>query len=507
MCYNGCECFGKTATNWPPNPAPRPIMHSFTDRELQRAKPGPKDRWLSEGLRTHGIGRLCVRISVRNAKHFYFRYTDPTRKRVKLPIGQYDPTGVDGITLDAARAHTASWNKLLRDPTTGDLKRFLARQPTRIGDTPTAASAHQQAEDDSLRALLDHYVAHLVHLKKESAYDVANQFKNHVYTPRPDLAARPAASITTDEFVTVLRVVVFGPDPKKHPELGHGRTGAKLRSSLRAAYALAIASAADPALPESVTKFGVRTNPLASIGAMGHFTVPLTRELNSSELGHFWARLGKRDGVIANTLKIALLLGGQRLAQLVRLVVKDVNLVNGTLQLYDIKGRRKTPREHLLPITAPIRCLLAPLVERSRAANCARVFTTTLKVAVRPETLSDLLNEICVEMLAAEETDSKFELRDLRRTAETRMAQQLGILPHIRAQLQSHDLGGVQLKHYDKWTYIDEKRDALEKWAIKLDQWQAEAMAKPAVAPPLSTGVVIPFTRKLAVPRAGSVSR
>ena len=46
-----------------------------------------------------------------------------------------------------------------------------------------------------------------------------------------------------------------------------------------------------------------------------------------------------------------------------------------------------------------------------------------------------------------------------------------GIPPaHVRAQLQSHGLGGVQARHYDRHDYMDEKRDALRAWERRLAQ-------------------------------------
>ena len=50
---------------------------------------------------------------------------------------------------------------------------------------------------------------------------------------------------------------------------------------------------------------------------------------------------------------------------------------------------------------------------------------------------------------------------DLRRTVETRLAAE-GISKDVRAHLQSHGLGGVQSKHYDRHDYLAEKRAALE---------------------------------------------
>lgn len=44
---------------------------------------------------------------------------------------------------------------------------------------------------------------------------------------------------------------------------------------------------------------------------------------------------------------------------------------------------------------------------------------------------------------------------------ETRLAAE-GVHMDVRAQLQSHGLGGVQARHYDRHDYLDEKRAALE---------------------------------------------
>jgi hypothetical protein len=49
---------------------------------------------------------------------------------------------------------------------------------------------------------------------------------------------------------------------------------------------------------------------------------------------------------------------------------------------------------------------------------------------------------------------------DIRRTVETRLAA-LGVPQEVRARLQSHGLSGVQARHYDRYTYVAEVRDAL----------------------------------------------
>ena len=60
-----------------------------------------------------------------------------------------------------------------------------------------------------------------------------------------------------------------------------------------------------------------------------------------------------------------------------------------------------------------------------------------------------------------------FDLHDLRRTVRTNMSA-LRVPPHIAEAVLGHVVTGIQ-KHYDRWSYLDEKREALEAWARKVE--------------------------------------
>jgi integrase len=53
--------------------------------------------------------------------------------------------------------------------------------------------------------------------------------------------------------------------------------------------------------------------------------------------------------------------------------------------------------------------------------------------------------------------------RDLRRTWKT-LAGQAGVPKEIRDRIQNHTLQDVSSKNYDRWTYMPEKRAAMETW-------------------------------------------
>jgi hypothetical protein len=70
-----------------------------------------------------------------------------------------------------------------------------------------------------------------------------------------------------------------------------------------------------------------------------------------------------------------------------------------------------------------------------------------------------------------------FQLRDIRRTCETALAR-MGVSKDMRAQIQSHGLGGIQARHYDRHDYMPEKATALRAWAKYLETAPADNVAQ-----------------------------
>lgn len=63
--------------------------------------------------------------------------------------------------------------------------------------------------------------------------------------------------------------------------------------------------------------------------------------------------------------------------------------------------------------------------------------------------------------------------RDLRRTWKT-LAGGAGLGLEIRNRIQGHALQDVGSRHYDRHSYLEEKRAALEQWERELQAWMAE---------------------------------
>jgi integrase len=217
---------------------------------------------------------------------------------------------------------------------------------------------------------------------------------------------------------------------------------------------------------------------------LSQFNRTRKRHLNALELGEFLKRLdGLPPGAKKDVLTLCLDLGGQRPTQLLRARETDVDLPACTITLYDPKGARTQPRVHMLPLTETTfeivkRRLDALKLAREEAkrkgeadnmlvAGSMWLFSTDDRTGMREETISELVKNISADMVKAEEAREPFQLRDLRRTAETMLAK-LGMGPNIRGEVQSHGLGGVQKRHYDQHDYLEEKRAALQLWASHL---------------------------------------
>jgi integrase len=404
-------------------------MAQITTNAL-RAKWRGKDEWLSDGG-PRGAGRLVARLT-ESGPQFLFQYFLPNAGReVKrfLPVGPYDAEGTRGLSLPKARDRAAELSALYRAGTT-DLHAHFQRQREaeergRRATEEAARRAKEDAQRGTLRQLLAAYVGHLERQGKQSVRDVRSIFNTHVLEAEPELAGRKASELSVDDLVGLISRVV---------EAGKGRTADKLRSYLRACYQLAVESKTNPAAPMALRAFRISVNPVASVGALSQFNRARDRVLSAPELGAYLRRLDTlQPGPQKDALELLLLLGGQRPMQLLRLKAGDVDLDAATVTLYDGKGARSQPRRHVLPLVKEAAAILERRLEKQAAAQEAAtapeerssdvpLFSTDDRTGMRHETLSALVADIAGKMVKEKEARERFQLRDLRRTAETMLA-------------------------------------------------------------------------------------
>ncbi|GAB1843333.1 hypothetical protein MyNCGM152_40970 [Achromobacter xylosoxidans] len=408
----------------------------LTDRKIKGLKPGES----ATDPSPRGQSGLAVRRLASGGLSWYLTYSSQRRThRIAIAASAT-------LTLAEARerhADLCARIEALR-PRYPDLARVNDLRGMLDADDAQRDAQAQAEGQATLAALLAAYVEDLKARGRIRVREVETCIARHILAPHPGLAAKPARAVTLDDCLLIVRRVVDG---------GHVREAAKVRSHLRAAYTAAIAARQRADGLPALAALGLSDNPAANIAALrGGQGKPGERALSLAELRAYWHRI--QD---VPQLLLHLLSGGQRVEQLARVTTTDLDRTSMMMVLRDPKGRRETARVHAVPLLAEALAAIDAM-----CPGDGFVFSVSAgRLGASYKAIDDLLKPIVAAMLAAGEASEAFTLGDLRRTVETRLAA-AGVPESTRAQLQSHGLSGVQQRHYDRHSYLDEKRAALE---------------------------------------------
>jgi integrase len=388
-----------------------------------------------------------------------------------VPLGPHSKNRTKGfLTLEEARAnardHCSSAVNVDRDrPTDGRPGKASheavaqAQTTTSPPSRPVEPPGSNPVASGTLADLCRTYITVLKAAgKHHSVQDCESYFRRHIEPT--EYASVAAGDLTPDQAAKLIRKV---------RETGKKCTAKHLRSFLHAAYAKACNANLDTEAPAALIAFGIISNPISKVPAARDKGVQRKRNLSVPELTGLWRYLHPADEslltVEMRVVRFDLLLGGQRCEQLMRVKTNEVDTDADTIQLYDPKGNRDEPRPHLLPMSPPAKRDALWFLQHSQLLGSEFLFAGRCQGrSLHPNTVSKAVVKISDALLKSKAITSRFGYADLRRTAETRMAQ-LGVAPHIRAHIQSHDLGGIQITHYDMWEYLPQKHDALAQWA------------------------------------------
>jgi hypothetical protein len=107
---------------------------NITDRELaaaiRTAKKTGADVWVRNIEKSRGVGRLEFRAKAAGDCSAYFRYTDSTGKRDRVPsFAVYDPRGESGLTLKEIFAKSSEYSRLYQSDTATCGRTWNNRKP------------------------------------------------------------------------------------------------------------------------------------------------------------------------------------------------------------------------------------------------------------------------------------------------------------------------------------------------------------------------------------------
>lgn len=450
----------------------RPPQAPITKNDIPGLDPG--SWWTDPGGR--GEGRFQTRKSAGGSVGFYYRFTNSAGIQERIAIGTFDAEGRTGLTLAQARDKARDLTSRYKKGDT-DLKDAIAAEKAAelaaAVQASAAAEKRKVQEAATLGALLTAYVQQLKRDQKPSAKAVGLSLALHVEKAHPTLWKREASAITGDELLDIIAPLASPEPTEKDPEPAPRlREAAKLRSYLRAAFAAAVKARHDARALPALRALKLTTNPARDLTTIDGAMKSRDRALSVAELRAYWKRIVDLGTPWGPLLRFHLLTGAQRLEQLARATVADLDKDAKTITLWDGKGRRKEPRRHVLPLLPEAEAALVEMIQakprKDGEAIAARLgpfafSASNGEAGASYHGCATAVREIAAAMLEAGELDegkTVFTIGDLRRSVETRLAA-LGVSVDIRAQLQSHGLGGVQARHYDRHDYAGEKRAAL----------------------------------------------
>lgn len=383
---------------------------------------------------------------------FYWRFTingQTPRERIGLydssaPPKSLQPTAKGYSVQAAIRAAEVLAQKHHANIGAGGYPALLAAEAEakRIAAETVlvAAAAKKEAARHTLENLLADYCDHLETLGRTSHRDARSIFKLHIADAWPKVAARPASEVTAEQFADMMRKLL---------EAGKGRTANKLRSYARAAYQTARAARSKASIPIRFKAYGIAHNPVGDTSPDESANKAAKHPLTAEELRTYWKAIKAMPGFRGALLRLHLLTGGQRLAQLVNIKTADAGA--DAITLFDGKGRPgKAPRPHQVPLLPAA----AAALRECAPAGLYALSTDGGKRHVAAETLSEWA-------MAAGAAIPEFQTKRIRSGVETLLAS-ARVSTEIRGRLQSHGISGVQARHYDGHDYMDEKREALE---------------------------------------------
>ncbi len=205
------------------------------------------------------------------------------------------------------------------------------------------------------------------------------------------------------------------------------------------------------------------------------------RFLEYDEIKEFWCALGRMPRMsvqVRLALKI-LLLTGVRSGELRLSKWKDIDLDKG-LWIIPVENQKLSPKQarEAKPFTVPMVPVVVSLFKELQDYADRSVWVIPGRGEGGKEPIADkVLGKAVRRMFALKiQVDGEgvplidippFSPHDLRRTMRTHLSR-LKIAPHICERCLNHSIGRI-VQTYDHHDYLDERREALEKWANAVD--------------------------------------
>lgn len=394
---------------------------------------------------SRGMGSLLLQVNQTGAATF--RYLQKVNgKRKYIALGNYAKNGNGGITLAEARKLALEYGGLAKKGIS--VKSYLLEKKAEE-DRLNAIQAREN-KAGSFGQLIDSYIKTMQTEGKRTWPRVLASIEKDVFPVIP--RTQKAKSVTDSQIIDILSGMI---------ERGADTQSNRIRSYLHTAFNIGLKHDKDPAKKQTEVLFGLEHNPVAHIPKQKSAEKTGTRYLDKEELKRLLGLLNEGKGIsewTANIIKLCIFTGGQRPYEIVTAKRSKVDFDNEILEISEEYSKNK--KSHLIPLTKSAFDIVKWFDERSQFYEAEFLIykRTNLSEHYRTDSLGTAIARFC------EENKFKhFAPRDIRRTCKTHMGS-IQLSKEIRDRIQNHAFGDVSSKHYDRWEYLPEKKEALGRW-------------------------------------------
>lgn len=401
----------------------------LTDRQIQAAiRVVTKETLLNDGAAVRGGGSLNLRIRVgtSGATATWLATWKLNGKRASKSLGNYPI-----VTLMEARDRFAT----------------EVQKPLLSGKDPNAIVV--ASESPTVESLFKAYVQRLRDRDAAATPETERLLLTGKFNAADDLGRDTiAADVEPAQIANLLA---------KGLKRGARRTTDMQRTAMAAAYNWAMKAAHDYTQEKRVD-WGIKYNPVTAVPRDQGANKTRERNLSAEEIKHVWTTAPDQTGDVMR-LVIAT---GQRVIEVRRVAGADIDL---TAKLWTMPARKTKGRKSMH---------LVPLPEQA-----VEIFTRLKAIhgdgylfPARAGASGDLIGIASISRGASRlEGITAFTPRDLRRTWKSR-AGDAGIDRFMRDIIQQHAQNDTGSKHYDRYDYLPQMREAMTKW----ESWLAEAL-------------------------------
>ncbi|WGM00551.1 tyrosine-type recombinase/integrase [Arsenophonus nasoniae] len=214
----------------------------------------------------------------------------------------------------------------------------------------------------------------------------------------------------------------------------------------------------------------ISLNPLIDVTAqdLGVKTQQGERVLSEDELRVLFALIDAPDYNPRNALIIKLaLLFGCRIGELLKAKMIDFDFIKGiwTVPPENHKTGRKSKKPIIRPIISAVEELIKTAKKLSHGSDYLFIVSEGKPLCVSGHI--SFISNLNKKMASRFENYTHWSIHDLRKTMRTGVAELTQ--PHVAEIMLGHKLPGVW-QVYDKHTYLEEQREAYERWWTKVNQ-------------------------------------